>query len=193
MKKYTAGLLICLAISIPAWFLGRLFPVVGGPVCAILIGMAIAPFIKGKERFRPGIAFTSKKILQYAVVLLGFGMNLSVVLEKGRQSLPIILATITTSILIAVLLFRLLKIPTKSAILIGVGSSICGGSAIAATAPVIEADDEEIAQSISVIFLFNIAAALIFPALGTALGLSNEGFGLFAGTAINDTSSAQTG
>ena len=189
MKKYTAGLLICLAISIPAWFLGRLFPVVGGPACAILIGMAIAPFIKGKERFRPGIAFTSKKILQYAVVLLGFGMNLSVVLEKGRQSLPIILATITTSILIAVLLFRLLKIPTKSAILIGVGSSICGGSAIAATAPVIEADDEEIAQSISVIFLFNIAAALIFPALGTALGLSNEGFGLFAGTAINDTSS----
>lgn len=189
MKKYTAGLLICLAISIPAWFLGRLFPVVGGPVCAILIGMAIAPFIKGKERFHPGIAFTSKKILQYAVVLLGFGMNLSVVLEKGRQSLPIILATITTSILIAVLLFRLLKIPTKSAILIGVGSSICGGSAIAATAPVIEADDEEIAQSISVIFLFNIAAALIFPALGAALGLSNEGFGLFAGTAINDTSS----
>jgi len=82
-----------------------------------------------------------------------------------------------------------LKIPTKSAILIGVGSSICGGSAIAATAPVIEADDEEIAQSISVIFLFNIAAALIFPALGAALGLSNEGFGLFAGTAINDTSS----
>ena len=189
MKKYTAGLLICLAISIPAWFLGRLFPVVGGPVCAILIGMAIAPFIKGKERFRPGIAFTSKKILQYAVVLLGFGMNLSVVLEKGRQSLPIILATITTSILIAVLLFRLLKIPTKSAILIGVGSSICGGSAIAAAAPVIDADDEEIAQAISVIFLFNVIAALIFPTLGKVLGLTDTGFGLFAGTAVNDTSS----
>lgn len=69
------------------------------------------------------------------------------------------------------------------------GSSICGGSAIAATAPVIDADDEEIAQSISVIFLFNIAAALLFPSLGSLLGLSNEGFGLFAGTAINDTSS----
>ena len=192
MKKYTAGLLICLAISIPAWFLGRLFPVVGGPVCAILIGMAIAPFIKGKERFRPGIAFTSKKILQYAVVLLGFGMNLSVVLEKGRQSLPIILATITTSILIAVLLFRLLKIPTKSAILIGVGSSICGGSAIAATAPVIDADDEEVAQAISVIFFFNVLAALIFPAAGGFLGFSQtdgNAFGIFAGTAINDTSS----
>lgn len=70
-----------------------------------------------------------------------------------------------------------------------VGSSICGGSAIAATAPVIEADDEEIAQSISVIFLFNVIAALVFPALGMALGLSNQGFGLFAGTAVNDTSS----
>ena len=71
----------------------------------------------------------------------------------------------------------------------GVGSSICGGSAIAATAPVIEASDEEVAQSISVIFLFNVLAALIFPTLGAMLGLSNEGFGLFAGTAINDTSS----
>ena len=79
--------------------------------------------------------------------------------------------------------------PANISTLIGVGSSICGGSAIAATAPVIGADDEEIAQSISVIFLFNILAALIFPTLGGALGLSNEGFGLFAGTAVNDTSS----
>lgn len=189
MKKYFAGILLCLCISLPAWYLGKMFPVVGGPVCAILIGMVLAPFVKGKSIFRPGVAYTSKKILQYAVVLLGFGMNLSVVLEKGRQSLPVILTTITTSLVIAALLYRFLKLPTKSAILIGVGSSICGGSAIAATAPVIDADDEEIAQSISVIFLFNIAAALFFPALGAALGLSHEGFGLFAGTAINDTSS----
>lgn len=189
MKKYIAGILLCLSISLPAWYLGKLFPVVGGPVCSILIGMALAPFLKGKEVFRPGVAFTSKKILQYAVILLGFGMNLSVVIEKGRQSLPVIISTIATSLIIAALLYRILKIPTRSAILIGVGSSICGGSAIAATAPVIEADDEEIAQSISVIFLFNIAAAIFFPALGAALGLSNEGFGLFAGTAINDTSS----
>ena len=114
MKKYTAGLLICLAISVPAWFLGRLFPVVGGPVCAILIGMAIAPFIKKEKNVSARELRSLQKILQYAVVLLGFGMNLSVVLEKGRQSLPIILATITTSILIAVLLYRLLKLPTKT-------------------------------------------------------------------------------
>jgi uncharacterized integral membrane protein (TIGR00698 family) len=189
MKKYVAGIAVCLAVAVPAWFLGKLFPVVGGPVFAILLGMILAPFVKERAVFRPGVTFVSKKILQYAVILLGFGMNLSVVVETGRQSLPIILATITTSLVIAAVLYRLLKIPSKSAILIGVGSSICGGSAIAATAPVIDADDEEIAQSISVIFLFNIIAALLFPAFGSAIGLTNEGFGLFAGTAINDTSS----
>lgn len=84
---------------------------------------------------------------------------------------------------------KLLKIESKTAVLIGVGSSICGGSAIAATAPVIDADDEDVARSISVIFLFNILAALIFPALGHSTGLGTEGFAVFAGTAVNDTSS----
>lgn len=189
MKKYASGVLLCLIISAPAWFLGKAFPVIGGPVFAILIGMAMAPFVKGKDFLRPGVTFTSKKILQYAVIVLGFSMNLATVLQKGREALPIILATIITSLVIAFILSQALKLPGKTSILIGVGSSICGGSAIAATAPVIDADDNEIAQSISVIFFFNIIAALLFPALGSALGLSNEGFGLFAGTAINDTSS----
>lgn len=189
LKKNGRGLLLCLVIAVPAWLLGRLVPVVGGPVFAILAGMLLALVIKDKTRTQPGIAFTSKKILQAAVVLLGFGMNLKVVLEIGGQSLPIILSTIATSLIIAFVLHKLLKVPAKSSTLIGVGSSICGGSAIAATAPVIDADDEEIAQSISVIFLFNILAALIFPTLGGLLGLSDAGFGLFAGTAINDTSS----
>ena len=131
-------------------------------------------------------------MLQYAVILLGFGMNLSVILQTGKQSLPIILVTITTSLVIAWALHKLLHIPGKISTLIGVGSSICGGSAIAATAPVIDADDEEVAQAISVIFFFNMLAALLFPMLGTALGFSQtsgEAFGIFAGTAVNDTSS----
>ena len=189
LQKNWAGLLLCLAITIPAWFLGKLVPVVGGPVFAILAGMLLTLLLKQKDQIQPGITFTSKKILQAAVVLLGFGMNLTDILQKGKQSLPIILATISTSLLISFLLCKMMKVPTKTATLVGVGSSICGGSAIAATAPVIDADDEEIAQSISVIFLFNVIAALIFPTLGGLLGLSNEGFGLFAGTAINDTSS----
>lgn len=116
-------------------------------------------------------------------------MNLSQILSKGAQSLPIIVATISTSLVIAFVLCRVMNVPGKIATLVGVGSSICGGSAIAATAPVIDADDREIARAISVIFLFNVIAALVFPTLGGMLGLTNEGFGLFAGTAINDTSS----
>ena len=189
--KLWKGMLFALAIAVPAWLLGRRFEVVGGPVFAILIGMAMALLVPGDkgEPLAPGVRFTSKKVLQWAVVLLGFGLNLAQIARVGMTSLPIILSTIATSLVVSYALCRALKIPGKISTLIGVGSSICGGSAIAATAPVIEADDEEIAQAISVIFLFNVVAALVFPTLGGMLGLTNEGFGLFAGTAVNDTSS----
>ena len=129
---------------------------------AILIGMILALVIKKRDSLESGVKYTSKKILQYAVVLLGFGLNLEVVMETGKQSLPIIVCTITTSLVISYILHRTMNIPEKISTLVGVGSSICGGSAIAATAPVIDADDEGVAQAISVIFLFNILAALIF-------------------------------
>lgn len=192
IKSIWKGLLLCLCIAVPCHFLGKQFPVIGGAVFAILTGMVLAIFFKPSDSFLPGITFTSKKILQYAVILLGFGLNLNVILETGSQSLPIILATITTSLVIAALLKKALRIPAKISVLVGVGSSICGGSAIAATAPVIDADDEEVAQAISVIFFFNVLAALLFPAFGAWLGFdgaSGEAFGIFAGTAINDTSS----
>lgn len=186
------GLLLCLLIALPSWLVGKLFPIVGGAVIAIIAGMILTGFIRQKEPFEAGIKFTSKKILQWAVILLGFGMNLSVVLETGRQSLPIILSTITTSLVIAYVLHKVMNIPSKISTLVGIGSSICGGSAIAATAPVIDADDEEVAQAISVIFFFNVLAAILFPSFGKMLGfdtLSGNAFGIFAGTAINDTSS----
>ena len=189
VKQKGPGLLLCLVIALPSWWLGKLFPVIGGPVFAILCGMIITLLLTDKTWFQPGIAYTSKKILQYAVILLGFGLNLSEIAKVGAKSLPIICSTIATSLIISFVLYKLLKIPANISTLVGVGSSICGGSAIAATAPVIGADDEEIAQAISVIFLFNVLAALLFPTFGGAIGLSNEGFGLFAGTAINDTSS----
>jgi uncharacterized integral membrane protein (TIGR00698 family) len=189
IKTNWMGITVCLIIAIPAWYLGKFLPLVGGPVFSILIGMLLATIIKDREKIKDGISFTSKKVLQYAVILLGFGMNLSVIVAIGLQSLPIIITTILTSLLIAYVLFKTMKMPTNISVLVGVGSSICGGSAIAATAPVIDASDEEIAQSISVIFLFNVIAALIFPTLGGLLGLSDYGFGLFAGTAVNDTSS----
>lgn len=185
------GVLFALVVAVPAWLLGRQFEVIGGPVFAVLFGMVLALVIpeKASAPLMPGVAFTSKKVLQWAVVLLGFGLNLAQIAQVGATSLPIIVSTIATSLVIAFVLSRALGIPGKISTLVGVGSSICGGSAIAATAPVIDADDEEIAQAISVIFLFNVVAALVFPTLGGLLGLSNEGFGLFAGTAVNDTSS----
>lgn len=191
VRERWKGVLFCLIIAIPASLLGKQIEVVGGPVFAILFGMVLAlVFPKNRrEQLAAGVTYTSKKVLQYAVILLGFGMNLSQILSKGAQSLPIIVVTILTSLVIAFVLCRVMNVPGKIATLVGVGSSICGGSAIAATAPVIDADDREIAQAISVIFLFNVIAALVFPTLGGMLGLTNEGFGLFAGTAINDTSS----
>lgn len=192
LKKNGAGLLMCLVIAIPSWLLGKQFPIIGGAVIAILAGMVVTLLIKDKTKLEGGIKFTSRKILQWAVILLGFGMNLSVIVETGKQSLPIIICTITTSLVISYVLHKVMHIPSKISTLVGVGSSICGGSAIAATAPVIDADDEEVAQAISVIFFFNVLAAVLFPAFGHAIGfstVSGEAFGIFAGTAVNDTSS----
>lgn len=192
IRKNAPGLLLCLVIAVPSWFFGKRFPIIGGAVTAIIVGMIAALFIKDKTKLEAGIKFTSKKILQWAVVLLGFGLNLNVIFQTGVQSLPIIICTIAASLLIAFVLQRAMHMPSKIATLIGVGSSICGGSAIAATAPVIDAGDEEVAQSISVIFFFNVLAALIFPAFGSLIGFdtaSGEAFGIFAGTAVNDTSS----
>lgn len=192
IKKNTPGILLCLAIAIPSWFIGTAFPIIGGAVIAILAGMVLTLIIKNKGVLDSGIKFTSKKVLQWAVILLGFGMDLNVVLETGKQSLPIIICTIGISLIMAFLINKFIKMPAKVATLIGVGSSICGGSAIAATAPVIDADEEEVAQSISVIFLFNVLAALLFPSFGQLIGFdttSGEAFGIFAGTAVNDMSS----
>ena len=191
-KTKLPGLIVCLAIAIPAWLLGKFVPVVGGPVFSILLGMVITLFWTDKGRFGQGIKFTSKYILQMAVVLLGFGLNLGVILDTGAQSLPIIVCTISTSLVLAYMMHKIMKVDVNSATLVGVGSSICGGSAIAATAPVIDATDDEVAQSISVIFFFNVIAALIFPIFGHMIGMSTtsgDAFGIFAGTAVNDTSS----
>ncbi len=192
IMKNWKGILLCFVIAVPCQILGKRFEIVGGAVIAIITGMVITLFRKDKGVFEGGIKFTSKKILQWAVILLGFGLNLGVVYQTGMQSLPIIVCTIATSLVIAFILYKVLHIPGNISTLVGCGSSICGGSAVAATASVIDADDEEVAQAISVIFFFNVLAAVLFPLLGTLLGfstVSGEAFGIFAGTAINDTSS----
>lgn len=187
--KQLKGIILCFFLALVASFLGSRLPIVGGAVFAVILGMVLNKSVSKLTWASDGIAFTSKKILQYAVILLGFSMNLKTILASGQESLPVILSTVSISLITAYVLTRALGLDRKIGILVGVGSSICGGSAIAATAPIIDANDEEVAKSISVIFLFNVLAAILFPSLGQWIGLSNQGFGLFAGTAINDTSS----
>lgn len=141
IRTLAPGVAVSAAIAVICWFLGQAVPLVGGAVFAILLGMVIATVWKNKGAAGPGIKFASKKILQTAVVLLGFGLPLTQLAQVGALSLPVILATISASLITAAVLCRVMHIPGRTATLIGVGSSICGGSAIAATAPVIKADD----------------------------------------------------
>lgn len=182
------GIALTGIIAIPAWLIGKMIPVVGSPVLGILFGMILA-FWNRPQRLQDGISYTSKKLLQYSIILLGFDMNLFNVFRVGKQTLLLMAFTLTAAFLTAYFAGKLLKLDGNTKTLIGVGSAICGGSAIAATAPVIHADDAEVARSISTIFLYNVAAAFLFPFLGHAFGMNDQSFGLWAGTAVNDTSS----
>ena len=182
------GIALAALIAIPAWLIGKEIPVIGGPVLGILFGMLLA-FWKRPVFFNDGVSYTSKKLLQYSIILLGFDMNLFNVFKVGKQTLVLMAFTLTAAFVTAFVAGKLLKLDGNTKTLIGVGSAICGGSAIAAAAPVIQADEEEVAHSISTIFLFNVIAAFLFPFLGHVLGMSDQSFGLWAGTAINDTSS----
>ncbi|ACL75010.1 YeiH family protein [Ruminiclostridium cellulolyticum] len=189
IRKNTAGILLALGIAIVASWLGGIFPIIGGPVFGILFGIIINNTIGKPAWSESGVKFTSKKILQYAIVLLGTGLSLTQVWKTGLESLYVMLFTLSFAFISAYGFGKLLKVPFNLTSLIGVGTAICGGSAIAAVSPIIEAEEKEVAYSISTIFFFNILAVLIFPPLGHLLGFSDTAFGLWAGTAINDTSS----
>jgi len=182
------GILLAGLIAIPAWFLGKALPIIGSPVLGILFGMILA-FWKRPIALNEGIRYTSRTVLQYSIILLGFSMNLASVVDAGSKTLVLMVFTLTATFVTAWAVGKALGIDRNTKILIGVGTAICGGSAIAATAPVIGADDDDVASSISTIFLFNVIAAFLFPALGHLFGMSDQHFGIWAGTAINDTSS----
>lgn len=187
MKWY--GVFLCSIIAVIATLLGQVFPIIGGIIFSIILGIIISNAIKLPDQYQPGIKFASKKILQYAIIVMGFTLNLRVVVAMGLSSLPITLTTITAALLTSLWLGKVMNIGENIRTLIGVGTAICGGSAIAAASPIVDAKEDEVAFSLSTIFLFNIIAVFIFPVIGHTIGLSDIGFGHFAGTAINDTSS----
>ena len=183
------GFLLALVVAVVAAVLGHLAPIVGAPVFAIVLGALLASVRKPSAALRPGIAFASKQLLQWSIVLLGAHLSLSEIIQGGARSLPVMLGTLVIVLVLAYVVGRALRLDRDIRRLVGIGTAICGGSAIAAVASVIEADQADIAYSLGVVFLFNVVAVLIFPALGHLLQLSQQAFGLWAGTAINDTSS----
>jgi uncharacterized integral membrane protein (TIGR00698 family) len=183
------GLLLSVAIALVALGLGKVAPLIGGPVFGIVLGILVRNTVAPGGSYTPGIQFAGKQVLQWSIIALGFGLSLNQVAKTGLESLSVTLVTMTVAFLTAWGLGRLLKVQDKLKILIGVGTAICGGSAIAAVTPIIKPDEHDTAFAISTIFLFNLVAVLLFPLLGHLLHLSDLGFGLWAGTAINDTSS----
>ncbi|MEV0795430.1 putative sulfate exporter family transporter [Kribbella sp. NPDC050459] len=185
------GLGIVLLVTAVAVPLGRLVPLVGGPVFGILLGViagSVIPALRS-DVWRPGYDFASKTLLQLSIVVLGTGLSLQQVARVGVSSLPVMLGTLALALGGAWVFGRLLGVRGDTQTLIGVGTAICGGSAIAAATAAIGAKRSSVAYALATIFTFNIVAVLTFPPLGHLLGLSSEAFGLWAGTAVNDTSS----
>jgi uncharacterized integral membrane protein (TIGR00698 family) len=169
--------------------IGKAVPVVGSAVPGAVIGAALAIVRKPGARFAPGLKWASSFVLQCSVVILGTQLSIGAAARTGLASLPVMLGTLAVCLTAAYFYGRLLGVIGDLRTLIGVGTGICGASAIAAVSPVIEAATTDIGYAVSTIFLFNIAAVLVFPVLGHAIGMSQHSFGLFAGTAVNDTSS----
>ena len=183
------GLAVAAAIASAATFLAQYVPIVGAPVLALAIGVVVTAAAGPSDVLRPGLAFASRTVLQAAIVVSGFGLSLATVLRTGTKTLPVMLVTIAVALVLGPLLGRALRLKSIAATLISVGTAICGASAIGSVAAVLKPDEADVALSIAVIFCYNVVAALVFPAIGHALHLSQQAFGIWAGTAINDTTS----
>ncbi|RZQ64648.1 YeiH family protein [Amycolatopsis suaedae] len=189
--RLVPGLVVVAVVAAVATVAGRLVPLVGGPVFGIVLGVLAGMLLPAlrHERFGAGYSIAARPVLQLSIVVLGTGLSLQQVVRVGGESLPVMLGTLAVALGGAWLLGRLLGVRGDTQILIGVGTGICGASAIAATSAVLRPRDADIAYALGTIFTFNIAAVLIFPPLGHLMGMSPQEFGLWAGTAVNDTSS----
>ena len=177
--KTTIAKVLFFALAVGSVFVSPALALFAGIVLALTLGNPFPAFSKK----------CSKYLLQVAVVGLGFGMNLFESLEAGREGIIFTLVSVIGVMLVGCLLGRAMGIVPKLSYLISSGTAICGGSAIAAVAPVVKADDDETSMSLAVIFMLNSIALFIFPPLGQLIGLDQQQFGTWAAIAIHDTSS----
>lgn len=181
-----AALCATVAVARP---LGATLPFIGAPALALVIGMAVAALWQPDQEGRRIYRFASRVVLQAAVVLLGATFGLGDVIRVGRTSLPLMLGTLAAALVAAWGLGRALRVDGTMRALVGIGTAVCGASAIGAVSGIVAAAESEIAYAISTIFVFNVVAVVLYPSVGHLLGLSQHTFGLWSGTAINDTSS----
>ena len=189
--KLFPGIILPVAVALLACWLESLLPIhlIGSAVIAMFIGMFLNQFSMKNDTLKPGLKFTSKKILKFAIILLGLSLNITTILHVGRLSLTVMIFTLLTCFGGGYFIGRALGLNWKLSNLISAGTGICGGSAIAAIAPTIDADDNDVAYAMSATFLFDMAMIVLFPIMGRAMGMSDQAFGIWAGTAVNDTSS----
>ncbi len=194
-KKYSA-IGLCLAIgflatqstSLQESIWGR--TAIGGPMVALLVSMIACNLIPSLDKdFKAGTTFASKKFLNWGIILTGATLSFADILGTGVKALPLILFNICLSFTVAMLVRKKLGVTENTSILVGGGTCICGGTAIATLSPIIKAAEEEIAFAMAAIFLFDTISAFSYPYLAGALGLTNNQFAFLGGTAINDTSS----
>jgi len=189
MKKIVPGLLLSLAIAVIATMLNQYVHLIGASVFALLLGMFINFFMKDTKKYKDGITFTSKKLLKVAIVLLGTSLSVSQIIHVGKYSLVVMVFTLAAAFGFGYFIGKIFNMNWKLSSLISAGTGICGGTAVATLSQVIDADDSDVAYAISATFIFDVIMVILFPIMGTALGLSDMAFGLWAGTAVNDTSS----
>jgi len=191
LKNIMPGLLLSACVAIVAMFLSSLIPgdIIGATVIALLVGMALNPILNKYEKFNTGVNYAGKIILRIGIVLMGVNLNFSEVLNVGKYSLFVMFFTMATAFGAGNLIGKLFGMNWKLTNLLSVSTAICGGSAVAAVAPVIKAKDEDVAYAISSTFIFDVLTVVAIPWIGIALGMSSMGYGLWVGTAVNDTSS----
>lgn len=190
LRKYAPGIVVSVLIAAVSRWLESLLPIhiIEASVIALFIGMIINSFWH-PVWLKEGLTFTSKRVLKFAIILLGLSLSIGTVIEVGKLSLIVMVFTLLTCFGGGYFIGKALKLNWKTSNLISAGTGICGGSAIAALAPVIDADDMDITYGMSATFIFDMVMILMFPIMGGWLNLSDMAYGLWAGTAVNDTSS----
>ena len=191
IRDLIPGLLLSVGVALLAIFTSRLLPgnAIGATVMALLIGMLFNPVLNKFEQVQPGVDYTGKMILRIGIILMGVNLNFQEVVNVGSYALFVMLFTMTSAVLFSNILGKMFGINWKLTNLLAVSTAICGGSAVAAVGPVIDADNEDITYAISATFIFDIITVVLFPIIGMAIGMSNFGYGTWIGTAVNDTSS----